>query len=276
MYVSEPRGSDPYGNEPRSSDKYESGPPSAGPATGRARAGTPTELRDQASRLIEARDPEAALRAAVLYLVEADRIFAEAAYQFSEARRMADQAIMDHSQMDVDRKRLDRELREVEQERLDLEARTRELRQALDGLNAREAALQALDNELAAQKKGPRQRAEDASIDTLPDGGPLHLRPNPRQARTEAEFMQCMTAFKVWSGNRSLRQISELSGGRISPSSVRNILIGNTMPDRLGAVDAIVQGCGGSDNDRAAFASAWRRLYIGSMDTTVIDAAHDA
>jgi hypothetical protein len=80
--------------------------------------------------------------------------------------------------------------------------------------------------------------------------------------------MQSLLAFRVWSGNRSLRQISEQSGHRISPSGVHNVLNSSTLPDRLDVVEAVVLGCGGGEEDRAAFASAWRRLYLGSSEST--------
>ena len=85
--------------------------------------------------------------------------------------------------------------------------------------------------------------------------------------------MQCLTAFKDWSGNRSLRQISDLSNGRISPSGVGNVLRSSVLPQRFDPIDAIIQGCGGSNDDRAAFQSAWRRLYMGSTEVTYVDVA---
>ena len=63
----------------------------------------------------------------------------------------------------------------------------------------------------------------------------------------------------------------EQSGHRISPSGVRNILNATALPDRLAVVDAFVLGCGGTDEDRAAFASAWRRLSMGSTNSTLTD-----
>jgi hypothetical protein len=59
--------------------------------------------------------------------------------------------------------------------------------------------------------------------------GPLDLRPDPLTARTPSEFMDILMAFRVWTGNRSLRQIAEESGHRISPSTVRNILTGGQL-----------------------------------------------
>jgi hypothetical protein len=265
-------------------------------------AGSPTDLRKRVSRLIEARNPEAALAAAVLYLQEADRILAESAQQFSEARQIAALAADEHAKLAVDRERIGHALREVERERRELQVRGREIDSAIDSmsmrraslealeitlmtqseaLESREASLEALETEVMLQKealeneqKKLRRRAIEAPpLPTFPDSGPLHLRPDPRAARTPHEFMQCLTAFRKWSGNRSLRQISEQSGHRISPSGVRNVLNSSDLPDRLEVVDAMVMGCGGSEGDRAAFASAWRRLYMGSGESTIIDVA---
>lgn len=263
---------------------------------------TLAELREQASRLIDAQDPEASLTAAALYLQAGDRILAEAAQQFSEARQVADQAAIDHAKLAADRTRLAHDRYGVEQGHQELQVRTRELERAVDALSHRRASLEALEekliaqqgalegreaslrareNEVVTQQKAlemeqariRRRAIEAAPAPLFPDSGPLHLRPNPRMARTPGEFMQCLNTFKVWSGNSSLREISERSAGRISASTVRNILSSSDLPSRLDPVDAIVQGCGGGDEDRAAFASAWRRLYMGSTDNTVVDIA---
>ena len=40
------------------------------------------------------------------------------------------------------------------------------------------------------------------------------------------------------------------------------LLGGSDLPDRLEIIDAIVEGCGGTDQDRQKFATAWRRLAM--------------
>jgi hypothetical protein len=42
------------------------------------------------------------------------------------------------------------------------------------------------------------------------------------------------------------------------------ILGSDELPPRFEAIDAIVQGCGGSDGDRGRFAAAWRLLKLAS------------
>jgi hypothetical protein len=241
--------------------------PRADVAAQQGYARTPNDLREQASRLIDACDPEASLRAAALYLQAADRVFAESAYQFSEARLMADRAARDRAQAAVDRKRLDQELGEVDQVRQGLEVRRAALEGQESELMAREKALESL----IEQTRARRRQAEAAPGPMFPDSGPIDLRPNPHTARTPVEFLQCLMNFRIWSGNRSLRQIAEQSDGRISASGVRNVLNGSELPERLEVVDAIVVGCGGANEDRADFAFVWRRLYMSPLDSTGAD-----
>jgi hypothetical protein len=286
------------------------------PASGQARtdgyaapgwqstAQTLAELREQASRMIATRNPEAALNAAALYLQTADRLLAKASQVFSATRQEADRVALEHTKLAADRTRLARDRYELEEERHNLYIRNRELAEAVDSLSHRKASLEVLEEKLLAQNEAQehrdaslrvresevmaqrealeieqtkaRRRTIEPAPPLFPDSGPLHLRPNPRAARTPREFMQCLVALKSWAGNISLREISDRSGGRISASTVRNILGSSELPGKLDPVDAFVQGCGGSDEDRAAFASAWRRLYMGSTDSTIIDIARQS
>jgi hypothetical protein len=110
-----------------------------------------------------------------------------------------------------------------------------------------------------------------ATVSAFIDSGPLDLRPDPLMALTDQEFMECLAQFRIYAGNRSTRQISEYCCGMISSSTVGNVLRSDTLPDRLEVVDAIVLGSGGSDDDRADFAHAWRRLYMSQLGRTRTD-----
>jgi hypothetical protein len=264
-------GYDPYGSDPRARGTA----PGRAPANGHAiaawedTASTPTDLRERAARLIETRDEAAALRAAELYLQEADRVFAEAAHQFSQAQQLTGQLERDRSQLAASRSRLARDRAQVDQQRHALEEVGRELALARESLLGKQEQLEAMQEQLEAmeneqaQRKGRRRQPEDTPAPAFPNSGPISMRPNPGAVRTAADFLQCLQAFRLWTGNRSLRQISEQSGGQISASGARNIFNGSDVPSRLVAVDAIITGCGGSDTDRAAFAAAWRRVYLG-------------
>lgn len=272
---SEPRDGNAYGGAPRGENPY-----GADQATGRVRTGgqasigreeavrTPAAIREEVRLLLQGRNPEAALWAAARYLQEGDRIFAEAAYRYNEAQRAADYADMDHAEAAAGRKRIADEWRELERSRRALEVRAELLDRAYAELDAREAALEARECEL--RKKG-RRRPDAAPVPELLDTGPQDLRPDPGKARTPAEFVQALSDLRDWRGNRPLRAISDACGNHISASTVGNILRGAALPDRLDVVDAFVIGCGGSDQDRAEFASAWRRLRRTPLGTTLTD-----
>lgn len=266
-----------------------------GPASGRANedgyiapavrgpAWTPSNLREQASRLIGTGDAAAALAAATLLIEESDRILAEAAEEFSETRRMARQVGNAQAQLAAQRERLAQDERNLSEavsglaaRRASLEDLESELMLAKQALDRREESLAAREGELMArerrleglmaQKRGRRPQIEAVPTQAFFDSGPMDLRPNPLAVYTDRQFMECLVQFKVYAGNRSFRQISEYCGGKVSPSTVGNVLRGGTLPDRLEVIDAIVLGCGGSDGDRADFAHAWRRLYMNQFD----------
>jgi hypothetical protein len=46
------------------------------------------------------------------------------------------------------------------------------------------------------------------------------------------------------------------------PSTICKVLQGGELPRRFEVIDAIVWACGGMDEDRARFVTAWRRLVL--------------
>jgi hypothetical protein len=95
----------------------------------------------------------------------------------------------------------------------------------------------------------------------LPDIG-ADLRPDPREARTPAELIEALRRFRKWTGNPPFRRMWNRSGRRAGVSTMCTVLSGNTLPDRLDVIDAIVEGCGGTEEDRRRFATAWRELTM--------------
>ena len=279
-------------------------PRRVGPAFGRADAGsdvapvlqpsvwTPTSLptlREQATRLIEIGDGTAALAAATLLVDESDRLLAEAAEGFSETRQVAKQVVSAQAQLAAERARLahdERRLNEAvsnfAERRRSLEALKDDLIAKEQDLNFKEESLASRESELRAREEAmagllaQHRRANRQQLSAVPaqafmDSGPLDLRPDPLTARTERQFMECLIQFRIYAGNRSTRQISDSCGGKISPSTVSNVLRSSVLPERLEVVLAIVVGCGGGDRDQADFASAWRRLYMSQFDSTRTD-----
>jgi hypothetical protein len=56
------------------------------------------------------------------------------------------------------------------------------------------------------------------------------------------------------------------SGRRIDASTICTVLNRCVLPKRLEVVDAIVEGCGSTDEDRQKFAMAWRELVMRRME----------
>lgn len=112
---------------------------------------------------------------------------------------------------------------------------------------------------VVAARQAVEARDEPARVP--PDLG-ANLRPDPRSARTSAELMNELRAFRLWSGNPSYRDMARHSGQRASSSAMHAALVGDVLPARLVVIDAVVEGCGGSDEDRARFATAWRRIAM--------------
>jgi hypothetical protein len=244
---------------------------------------TPTNLRERASRLIEIGDGPAALEAATLLVHESDRIRAEAAGDFSQTRRIARRVSSAQAHVDAQRERLTYDEHNLSDavaglahRRASLEDLEQKLMAEKQALAYREQSLAVRESEvmareqalegLMAQKRGRRLPAEAVPAQAFFDSGPLELRPDPLTAHSVREFLECLSRFRIYAGNRSVRQISEYCGGLISPSTVGNVLRGGTLPDRLEVVDAIVLGCGGSPDDRADFAYTWRRLAMSQFD----------
>lgn len=105
----------------------------------------------------------------------------------------------------------------------------------------------------AARTNGARARP-------IPDVPGHDQRPNPRKARTPAEFMEFLRQFRIWAGNPSFRAMARNCDHQMGYSTMCAVLRKNELPRRLEVVEAIITGCGGSDEDRQRFATAWRRL----------------
>jgi hypothetical protein len=121
----------------------------------------------------------------------------------------------------------------------------------------------------AANTAGPTQTARPrtrprrlrAAVLDIPGE---NLRPDPAAAQNPAELIEALGRFRVWAGNPSYRDMAARSGQRIGVSTMWRALRGRELPLRLEVIDAIVEGCGGSEEDRQRFATAWRRLTMGT------------
>jgi hypothetical protein len=98
----------------------------------------------------------------------------------------------------------------------------------------------------------------------LPDADGCDLRPDPLSARTLADLVDRLRAYRAWSGQPSLRQIADRVGRAVSHTTVHAVLNGGAVPG-LSVVVAIIAGCGGSRKDQQDFATAWRRITMSQL-----------
>jgi hypothetical protein len=133
----------------------------------------------------------------------------------------------------------------------------------------RSAARQELAEARELQARLERLEAELRSRPVPPDIG-KDLRPDPRGARTAAELMEALRRFRQWSGNPPFRRMWRRADQRAAVSTMCTVLRGNTLPDRLDVIDAIVEGCGGTEEDRRRFATAWRELTLARRPSRVV------
>jgi hypothetical protein len=88
------------------------------------------------------------------------------------------------------------------------------------------------------------------------------LRPDPTRVRTPAELINALREFRTWAGSPSYRDMARACNGRPVASTMCRMLSGTELPARFEVIDAIVIACGGREEDRERFATAWRRLIM--------------
>lgn len=99
-------------------------------------------------------------------------------------------------------------------------------------------------------------------------GSPAHdvpgcdLRPDPSGIKTAAELIEALRQFRTWAGNPSYRDMARVCRGRPAASTMCRVLGRGELPARFEVIDAIVTACGGEEDDRERFATAWRRLVM--------------
>ena len=102
----------------------------------------------------------------------------------------------------------------------------------------------------ASSRRGDRQ---------IGDADGFDLKPDPLAATTEALFIKALWDYKAWSGDPSWRTMAARAGQRVVHSTMYGAMHGSALP-KLDVVKAIINGCGGGEEDLRAFATAWRRL----------------
>jgi hypothetical protein len=98
------------------------------------------------------------------------------------------------------------------------------------------------------------------------DAAGYSLKPDPFTARTGTELVAVLRRYREWAGNTPFRQMAARTRWKVAHSTMCVALKSDSLPP-LKVVMAIVAGCGGTDEDQQAFATAWRRAYPGTADT---------
>jgi hypothetical protein len=130
----------------------------------------------------------------------------------------------------------------------------------------RSLARRGRDSRDPARHRGPAQaRREPLVRPAIPDVPGMELCPDPRDARTTSDFLDCLRDYRIWAGKPSFRVMERRCDRRYAASTICTALRAGTMPS-LEMVLTIVTVCGGTDEHQQEFASAWRRLAIGDRE----------
>jgi hypothetical protein len=117
--------------------------------------------------------------------------------------------------------------------------------------------------EVEAQRKADRRRMMSVPRRLrVSDANGLDLRPDPSAATTPEEYIDSLRQFRLWAGNPSFRDLAKRCNGRPVASTICKVLQSGELPRRFEVIDAIVSACGGTEEDRARFATAWRQLVL--------------
>jgi hypothetical protein len=172
--------------------------------------------------------------------------------------------------LDGERRMLQQALAAAEHARRDAERAAELLR---DQGNRALAALAATREDLASSRAREAALADRIrSRKVMRDAdGYQQLRPDPLSAQTPADLVDVLRQFRTWAGNPSYRDMALRSGRRAGASTMCTLLRGSQLPDRLEVIDAIVEGCGGTDDDRQKFATAWRKLAMPGLHTPAVE-----
>jgi hypothetical protein len=96
------------------------------------------------------------------------------------------------------------------------------------------------------------------------DAEGYNLKPNPLTASTAAELVATLREYRAWAGSPPFRRMAAQARHKVAYTTMWNALNGDELP-KFDVVLAIIQGCGGSQEDLRAFATAHRRINLGKL-----------
>jgi hypothetical protein len=113
-----------------------------------------------------------------------------------------------------------------------------------------------------------RHRKQDsgtAARPVIPDMPGFDWCPDPGGIQTAAQFMDVLRKYRLWAGNPSFRVMQRQCDHRFAASTICAAMQGDGLPS-LDMTDAIIVACGGRQEHRQAFATAWRSLMLSQHD----------
>jgi hypothetical protein len=126
----------------------------------------------------------------------------------------------------------------------------------------------------ASRMRQSSGRYLDSPTPVVPDVPGLNLCPDPSTARTVTDFIETLRMYRIWAGKPSYRAMEHQCGRCFAASTIHSALNGRELPSH-NMVQAIITACGGSDEHREAFVSAWRRLAMPQDDAAHLQRPHN-
>jgi hypothetical protein len=91
-------------------------------------------------------------------------------------------------------------------------------------------------------------------------------------ATTPAEFIPALPKYRLWAGGPASSPMAALAKHEVAANAMHAAMNGKA-PPKLDVVKAIITGCGGSEDDLQAFATAWRRIGAVGLSRAAIELA---
>ena len=94
------------------------------------------------------------------------------------------------------------------------------------------------------------------------DSPGCNLRPDPVVEATDAaSLIRTLNDFRAYAGDPSFREMERGCGRLRSHSTLYRVLTGDKMPTQV-EVEAVILGCGGTEEDVSRYVSAWRQIRL--------------
>ena len=85
------------------------------------------------------------------------------------------------------------------------------------------------------------------------------LRPDPAHIHDTASLLEALREFREWAGDPAFRKMAAACGQLVTATSMHTALRDDRLPP-LRTVEAVLRGCGATEEYEERFAEAWRRV----------------